>query len=85
MIPTMRLSFAIGACSAALLLAVFGGCSDVCEDLSDICARCVDADYKESCEATVRSAVQSVCSGQRAVFNDACPYVDDSAAAESST
>lgn len=75
----------LGMSFGALLLSSLVGCSDICEDLSEICARCVDEDYKQSCEETVRSSVQGVCSGRRAVFNDACPYVADATTSSSSS
>ena len=58
--------------SAAALASATPACGNVCTDLSEICPRCADADYRESCEATVDSQVQDLCDSRLGVFRANC-------------
>ncbi|MBI4702963.1 MAG: hypothetical protein HY744_17745 [Deltaproteobacteria bacterium] len=61
---------------AALLPLAAAACSEPCEDLADSCARCTDATYKRSCDATVSARVDAVCRAQLALFQQICPALD---------
>lgn len=53
------------------------GCGDSCEDLQEICDRCTDADYAQSCVDTVTQGNQSLCDARKTTFNAECPFVLD--------
>ncbi|MBM4376026.1 MAG: hypothetical protein FJ095_13150 [Deltaproteobacteria bacterium] len=61
------------AFAAAFVLAFFSpGCSNPCDDLQDLCARCGDGDYRASCEAIAGKRNGAVCSGEVATFRAFC-------------
>lgn len=59
----------------AALPGTLSGCGDSCEDLQEICDRCTDLDYRESCDSIVVEGNQSVCDAQKTNFNASCPFV----------
>lgn len=61
------------AFASALILAFFSpGCSNPCDDLVSLCARCGDADYRTACEAIAAKRNGAVCSGELASFRAFC-------------
>lgn len=59
------------------LSGILTGCGDSCEDLQEICDRCTDADYAQSCDSTVTQGNQSLCDARKTSFNAQCPFVLD--------
>jgi hypothetical protein len=58
--------------SAFVLAFLSPGCSNPCDDLEDLCARCGDVDYRASCEAIATKRNGAVCSGELASFRVFC-------------
>jgi len=67
------------------LVTLTTGCSDSCEDLDEICERCVDQTYRAACEDTVAENVQDVCNARISTYNAACPYVSEESSTSSGT
>ena len=66
-------SLVIPAFAAAFALAFFSpGCGNPCNELAEVCSRCADVGYRESCEKAVAKGVGSVCSGVQPSFSVFC-------------
>jgi hypothetical protein len=69
-----ELLFCLSAFTLATLVATSPGCGDSCEDLVEICDRCTDRTARDSCNATVDSNVQDVCSTRKGEYETQCPF-----------
>ncbi len=58
---------------ALVITALVAGCGDPCENLAPVCADCLDASYRNDCEAIVAKQNHAVCSADLASFRDQCP------------
>ncbi len=76
----------VTAVTGALALAFFSpGCADPCGNLAEVCARCGDIGYRESCELSVARGSGSVCAGQLSTFSAFCTASGEGGAGGSGT
>ncbi len=61
------------------------GCSDACEDMAETCALCTDEDIKGTCEGTVESGVQALCSDRSVTYAQLCPGTSEGGSTSVST
>jgi hypothetical protein len=66
--------FTLSSFALAASVAFSPGCGDSCEDLTEVCDRCTDRTARDSCEQTVNSDVQDVCSTRKGEYETQCPF-----------
>jgi hypothetical protein len=66
-------AFLSAAIACALALAFISpGCTNPCQELTDLCSKCADLSFRQSCEAIVAKNNGAVCAGQRSSFSLFC-------------